>query len=55
LESIAKASFEKLGPLLLDGKLLSNKSTLMEENIKEGSKVTSAIGGGVKYVEKRDV
>lgn len=55
LESLAKSAFEKLGPLILDGKTLSNKSTVMEENITDGSMVTSVMGGSIKYKEKRDV
>jgi hypothetical protein len=54
LETIAKNSFEKIGPLLLKSKVISNKKTLLEEGIKDGSEITSVIGGGVKYKEKRD-
>jgi hypothetical protein len=51
---MAKTAFGKCGALSLNGKTISSKATLTEAGIKTGSQVTTALGGGVKYKEKRD-
>jgi len=54
IEAQGKAAFVKIGTLLLNGKKLESKQTLLEAGITNGSEVTSAMGAGVKFKEKRD-
>jgi hypothetical protein len=54
IEQMGKAAFVKIGTLLLDGKKLESTQTLVDAGIKENTEVTSAMGAGIKYKEKRD-